>query len=141
MKRGRDRDSSESTPSRPLYAQNPAQHPTVSLLIVSLSPLFITVPKKYEYMGETSLPGQLRCFREAAQKNTEDSCFILGLGRKKRREEPHKAMPPGLHPGCCLGVPRSSGGLLIEICRMKWATAVCLDKYILCYMPQLPSVC
>lgn len=56
---------------------------------------------------------------------------------------PHRAAQnaPGPPSDCRLPGPCSSGELLIEICGMKWATAVCLDKYILCYMPQPPSVC
>lgn len=69
------------------------------------------------------------------------AAFSLAWEGRKGEKKHTKTMPPGLHSGCCLGVPRSSEELLIEICRMKWATAVCLDKYILCYMPQPPSVC
>lgn len=109
------------------------------------SPLFITAPGRRE-----PSEGPLRPLRQERRGRT-----LIEAGKGEFWSLAAFSLPGTERPGeesgtkpCSLGCLQirlraacSSGELLIEICGMKWATAVCLDKYILCYMPQPPSVC
>lgn len=127
----------------PRAATLPSQHPGIAR--PPQSPLFITAPGRRE-----PSEGPLRPLRQErrgrtlieAGKREFWSLAAFSLPGAERRGEESGTKPCSL--GCLqirLRAACSSGELLIEICGMKWATAVCLDKYILCYMPQPPSVC
>lgn len=105
------------------------------------SPLLITLPEMWEHFGwAPHLPNEVGEVRlhcgtliEAFKEESGAQYFLSGPHRKARRRAAQSW--PWAAFRLCLRVACSSGELLIEICGMKWATAVCLDKYILCYMP------